>query len=298
MWANEFVRERLWTEFGWRASALENEVIDPFIQERLDASSGVRDKCRNNYRHLFELCKFWPSPMTVVNPGTDQWIASALFPTWDRHIRNGGANDRETLLDVIVKDDVFKLIGVTEQYALSRSSDLVHLYETAGFADRFAETDNNRRLTKVFEMESPVEVDVDWIERQGLDDVFARRMVERFERPRDRRKAAAIKNRYQNTCVFCETRLQVAEDRYFSEAAHIKGLGHPHNGPDITSNMLVLCPNHHLQFDRGVLRLEKSSGKYLIKSKNPSDPLNGKSIDLKHEIDDRYVQYHFDWFNE
>ena len=96
--------------------------------------------------------------------------------------------------------------------------------------------------------------------------------------------------------MFCGAKLQVAEDLFYSEAAHIKGLGKPHNGPDKASNMLVLCPNHHLQFDRGVLRLHKVDAEYRIKSNTEGDPLHGTAVTPTHPIDDDCVKYHHDWF--
>ncbi len=56
MWANEFMREKLWSEGVWQASALPDATLDPFLGDRMDAQDKVRIKCRNNYRHMFELC--------------------------------------------------------------------------------------------------------------------------------------------------------------------------------------------------------------------------------------------------
>ncbi len=128
------------------------------------------------------------------------------------------------------------------------------------------------------------------------DAVIERKLVERLEQKRDRREAAALKQRYNNACMFCGTQLQVAKDRFYSEAAHIRGLGKPDNGPDNRSNMLVLCPNHHIQFDWGVLRLHKVGDHYQIKSKAVADPLGGKKITLIHSIDDDCVKYHHERF--
>lgn len=37
----------------------------------------------------------------------------------------------------------------------------------------------------------------------------------------------------------------------YAEGAHIRPLGRPHVGPDVASNVLCLCPNHHVQLDLG-----------------------------------------------
>ena len=141
--------------------------------------------------------------------------------------------------------------------------------------------------------EAPEEESSEWLEQKESDEVIERRLAERLEQKRDVKQAVDLKRLYDNTCMFCGTRLQVAEDRFYSEAAHIKGLGEPHSGPDKKSNMLVLCPNHHVQFDRGVLRLQKVGAHYRIKSKTATDPLHGKKITLRHSIDDDCVKYHY-----
>ena len=41
----------------------------------------------------------------------------------------------------------------------------------------------------------------------------------------------------------------------YSEAHHIIPLGHPHNGPDTSENLVVLCPNHHVMCDYGAIEL-------------------------------------------
>ena len=42
----------------------------------------------------------------------------------------------------------------------------------------------------------------------------------------------------------------------YAEGAHIKPLGKPHNGPDEVENILCLCPNHHVLFDRGAIGVQ------------------------------------------
>jgi putative restriction endonuclease len=48
----------------------------------------------------------------------------------------------------------------------------------------------------------------------------------------------------------CGVRLETPAGPY-AEAAHIRPLGTPHNGPDTSDNILCLCPNHHVVFDHG-----------------------------------------------
>jgi predicted restriction endonuclease len=90
----------------------------------------------------------------------------------------------------------------------------------------------------------------------------------------------------------------VNPSKHYSEAAHIKPVGQPHNGPDSKSNMIVLCPEHHLQFDKGVLRIAKQSGLLRIFSKIPGDLLTGSPVQLRnpHVLDEDCVSWHYEYW--
>lgn len=64
--------------------------------------------------------------------------------------------------------------------------------------------------------------------------------------------ASRVKELHDHTCQVCGIRI-VTPGGPYAEGAHIRALGAPHNGPDIESNLLCLCPNHHVMFDSGAL---------------------------------------------
>lgn len=67
---------------------------------------------------------------------------------------------------------------------------------------------------------------------------------------RDTQQTRAIKAIYDYRCQVCGIRLEGSAGPY-AEAAHIRPLGTPHDGPDTLDNMLCLCANHHVLFDYG-----------------------------------------------
>lgn len=69
---------------------------------------------------------------------------------------------------------------------------------------------------------------------------------------RDTKQAKALKRHYEHTCQVCGTCITKATGPY-AEAAHIRPLGQPHNGPDTYDKIICLCPNHHVMFDLGVI---------------------------------------------
>jgi hypothetical protein len=72
---------------------------------------------------------------------------------------------------------------------------------------------------------------------------------------RDTEMARALKLRHRNQCQICGVAVPLWGSLMYAEAHHIRPLGHPHNGPDSPSNMIILCPNHHAQCDLGAIKL-------------------------------------------
>ena len=93
---------------------------------------------------------------------------------------------------------------------------------------------------------------------------------------RDTKLACQIKLLNHHCCQLCGTSILLADGKNYSEAHHIKPLGRPHNGPDIVSNIIVLCPNHHVMLDYGAIKL------------NISDI----QMNADHTISEEFIEYH------
>jgi putative restriction endonuclease len=100
--------------------------------------------------------------------------------------------------------------------------------------------------------------------------------------------SAWVKSLYDNCCQFCGVQLQTPIGSY-SEAAHIRPLGRPHSGADSTENILCLCPNCHIRFDKGAYYIDLDSTEFV-------DVLSGlrKSLTLhsSHQISREVVEHH------
>jgi predicted restriction endonuclease len=94
-----------------------------------------------------------------------------------------------------------------------------------------------------------------------------------------------VKKIHDHTCQACGTRLAVGA-RGYSEAAHIRGLGRPHNGPDVQDNVLCLCPNCHFLFDTGALLIADD----LALTVN-NEPAGALRVDRRHEVDRHHITY-------
>jgi predicted restriction endonuclease len=115
------------------------------------------------------------------------------------------------------------------------------------------------------------------------------RTVVRRVRLRNTFLAAQIKRRDRDTCQVCRERLQLVNCTY-AESHHIKPMGTPHNGPDVEGNILVVCLNHHVMFDRGALIIDPSS--FVVSHvSNAMDP-RPLLLHSWHRLNRRYLEYH------
>ena len=124
-------------------------------------------------------------------------------------------------------------------------------------------------------------------EEPAVYSVPRRREVRVSRVVRDSARARRVKALYGHRCQMCGTRLDCPAGPY-AEAAHIRPLGDPHNGPDTEDNILCLCPNHHVLFDNGGVSISDDL------SINGVEGANRLALHENHRIDRRHLAYHRD----
>lgn len=105
---------------------------------------------------------------------------------------------------------------------------------------------------------------------------------------RDSRIAAWVKNLYKDSCQICGNTI-ITQIGTYSEGAHIRPLGKPHDGHDTTENMLCLCPNCHATFDFGMLVIDIKERTWTDLAKGINGALN---INVNHKPDPNFADYH------
>lgn len=106
---------------------------------------------------------------------------------------------------------------------------------------------------------------------------------------RDSRYGEELKEIYEYKCCFCENLIERPHDTPYVESCHIKPLND--GGFDVKENLLILCPNHHIEFDYGSISIDPSN--LTLKHINRQNELNGKEIELRHQVNIEYLEYHF-----
>ena len=324
-WANEFVRQSLWQAGQWQRSALDEAAMDAFLDSHIKGVVGARQKCRSNYRHLFELAGYLGSDSPEINTGIESWAAPALFTAWDRRALSVqpavAVLPPNSLVSASEAEEDYKLLGITLDEFRALALPIAEQYSAVGGLARFSAPGTASPAVASAAPHSltaagaptlaaaagsptspaPVDpADLSWLTEAGSDAAVERLVAQRLGQKRNQLIATKLKAHYGYACMVCGGALLIGvnPDKRYAEAAHIKPLGAPHNGPDKPGNLLVLCPNHHLQLDRGILSLEKEVGGTRFISRDSGDPVHRKPVILKppHMLDDTCVQWHTAFF--
>ncbi|MDB4364637.1 HNH endonuclease [Akkermansiaceae bacterium] len=114
-------------------------------------------------------------------------------------------------------------------------------------------------------------------EAQKRQAITTNRIIRDPELPRK------IKELYNYRCQICGEKVETLSGPY-AEAAHIRPLGAPHNGPDSLDNLLCLCPNHHVALDKYG---------YTIADDGTLIGIDGKlTVKSKHQLNSDHIKYH------
>ena len=101
-----------------------------------------------------------------------------------------------------------------------------------------------------------------------------------------------VKKLYDYRCQVCDVCLS-SPCGPIAIGAHIRGVGRPHDGPDVIENMLCLCPNHHDQLDCFSYYIEPGSLEII-----GLDNLTGRKlfVSKRHKLNKEFLQYHKELF--
>jgi putative restriction endonuclease len=104
--------------------------------------------------------------------------------------------------------------------------------------------------------------------------------------------AERVKQLHDHTCQICGLRLDTPAGPY-AEAAHIMALGAPHNGPDVLDNLLCLCPNDHVLFDKGAIYVDTD---HAVRRTMDREVVGTLRFRPGHAVSAEYVAYHREHF--
>lgn len=102
-----------------------------------------------------------------------------------------------------------------------------------------------------------------------------------------------MKEMYEYECQVCGDARRGPDGSPYAEIHHIRPLGSPHDGPDTPGNILVLCPNHHADFDYGRLTVDQGTDT-VSHTYEPAVDGAKLTVDTAHDINPDHLDYHND----
>ena len=310
---NDYARNDLWVDDGWRRPAVDTANIEKVFDASLIAEgSDTIHKCATNYHFILSLAGYTQGITEVINSRFSEWSTAAFFLAFDRYSMDQGSRSprHAELVRMCHADELHKLMGMPAASFGILAEDAATRYIASGGLGRsftvlrqHVEPSETPRSARPRRPRPPAknEGQVNWTDESSQEAAqVARRLQELSVQLRNPSLGRELKALYRNRCCFCRRSIivGVGPDRYYSEAAHIRAVGKPHNGSDRKDNMLILCPEHHVQFDSGILSLRIRRGQLTIASKAPYDRLNGKPVRIEppHEINADNTRYHADFW--
>jgi len=128
------------------------------------------------------------------------------------------------------------------------------------------------------------------IEAKGIKARYSRKYIRTVRR--DSKIVNELKFLTEHKCQICQKQFQT-NSGYYIEGHHIKPLGNPHNGPDIKENIIILCPNHHIEMDYGILKIDPSNPDR-VKHIDNTNPFHNVTISQRHSLNIEILRYSYE----
>lgn len=110
---------------------------------------------------------------------------------------------------------------------------------------------------------------------------------------RDSSIVKALKREALNKCVVCGLQIHLGNGNLYSEVHHLRPIGREHGGPDVKSNLLVLCPNHHIEFDHGAIAIDPFSRRFIHINPESSFHNSAGQYSIAY-VDTQFINYHLE----
>lgn len=108
---------------------------------------------------------------------------------------------------------------------------------------------------------------------------------------RNTRIIRTLKIQYDNKCQICGHKITLPRGATYSEGHHLRKLGGAHQGPDVKENIILVCPNHHVEFDFGAISIDPKTK--LIKHIDEENFFHNKKLAYDREdLEEEFLSYH------
>ena len=121
------------------------------------------------------------------------------------------------------------------------------------------------------------------------DDAFEKIGKKTYQLSRNVTRARRLKELYDYSCQVCGQTIRLEKEKLYAETHHVRPRN-KHKGEDFWDNMIVLCPNHHVEFDNGVVCIDPKTLRFKHKFERKID---GRKIRMigEHRLKKENLEY-------
>lgn len=176
--------------------------------------------------------KYYPSATPPKHRIGVNWIYNKVpkdadFHLWQDTVHQVSIDDLDNILDKDLRSFLLKqLVGNNSDHS---ENDEEEQNDLVGHYNQMAQNEIVNELSNV-KPDEPETITV-------MQKVFKR----------DNKTIAQLKILRKFKCQICGTTIQIKNGRFYAEGAHI--ISKCKKGNELPSNILILCPNHHKEFD-------------------------------------------------
>jgi len=109
---------------------------------------------------------------------------------------------------------------------------------------------------------------------------------------RDTLLSRTTKSENRWKCQICGKAIQLPNGSNYSEGHHLQPLGGKYMGPDVKENIIIVCPNHHAEFDYGSIAINPETN--LIEHIDHENDFHQKELAYERsDIGNAFISYHY-----
>jgi len=114
-----------------------------------------------------------------------------------------------------------------------------------------------------------------------------------------------LKDKHKFRCQICGKSIKTSNNpkEFYAEGHHLEPLSLNKNSPrnvDVEGNIIILCPNHHIEFQKHVIAIDISDCETILHLDKTSNKFHSKKIKGLniHTIEKEFIAYHYKKFKK
>ncbi len=151
-WANNFIRDRVWTRGEWDSHAFSERVLFDFVSSSIVGEDVTKRKVFTNYRYMLQSAGVLNGNRLLPCNLRQRWFVDAVQLFWDRQILSGNFTNipsAKALEESLIEFEIYKLMRCSESQCLAFARAAYPEFENGQAQDRLGQLQDLRRAGSI-----------------------------------------------------------------------------------------------------------------------------------------------------